>query len=433
MSCTYADGLSPYDDKGVLGVAERFDKDEEVNAKCEKLAQLIEASKHVVVHTGAGISTSAGIPDFRGPNGVWTLEKKGKKPKINISFNDAVPTKTHMALKALIEKGYVHYVISQNIDGLHLKSGLSRKYISELHGNMFVEQCNKCHKQYVRQTAATTVGQKPCGGLCKGAGNSRPCRGGTLLDNVLDWEHDLPEKDLDMSLMHSTLADLNITLGTTLQIVPSGNLPLKNKKYDGKLVICNLQPTKHDKKADFLISTYVDDILTKLCKRLGVEIPQYAKDKDPTQIAIGSQWTLPADVQRKTEKIYNQKIKEYNLKRKANNKDKIDVKKLAKLQKFEDDDIPKCEQVNTLKDEVKSPKGEISSSIEELNSSKDEEPADDNVKSLNGQRVDQLKDEEQIDCVESGNVESPSSKCKIETVESPKSSVTLLTDEKTNT
>jgi mono-ADP-ribosyltransferase sirtuin 6 len=65
----------------------------------------MKEAKHVVVHTGAGISTSAGIPDFRGPNGVWTLEEKGLKPNINISFDQAEPTVTHMGLSALIDAG----------------------------------------------------------------------------------------------------------------------------------------------------------------------------------------------------------------------------------------------------------------------------------------------------------------------------------------
>lgn len=91
-----------------------------------------------------------------------------------------------------------------------------------------------------------------------------------------------------------SLADLNITLGTTLQINPSGALPLKNKKYDGKLVICNLQPTKYDKKADLVISTYVDTIMEKVMKRLGVEIPEYSDENDPTKRTIcDMEWTIP--------------------------------------------------------------------------------------------------------------------------------------------
>lgn len=81
-----------------------------------------------------------------GPNGVWTLEKKGEKPTINVTFDEATPTKTHMALKALLDAGHVKYIVSQNIDGLHLKSGIARKYLSELHGNMFIENCSKCRR-----------------------------------------------------------------------------------------------------------------------------------------------------------------------------------------------------------------------------------------------------------------------------------------------
>lgn len=317
MSCNYAEGLSDYHDKGILGVAERFDTDEVVNQKCRQLADWMLTAKRVVVHTGAGVSTAAGIPDFRGPKGVWTLERKGEKPEMNVSFTDAVPTRTHMALKALVAANYVHYIVTQNIDGLHLRSGLDRQYLSELHGNMFLEQCPKCKRQFIRNSPAPTVGQKPTGNPCKGGNSSRPCRAASLIDNILDWEHDLPDKDLDLAYMHSTLADLNLCLGTTLQIVPSGNLPLRNKRYGGKLVICNLQPTKHDRKADLLIPMYVDKIMEKICKFLGVEIPEYTTDSDPTKmVPCTSEWTIPANRVQTLEKQYNAQIKQMNLKKK---------------------------------------------------------------------------------------------------------------------
>lgn len=82
----------------------------------------------------------------RGPNGVWTLEREGKKPAVNVSFTEAKPTKTHIILKKLVEVKKVHYVVSQNIDGLHLKSGLPREYLAELHGNMFIDECNVCKR-----------------------------------------------------------------------------------------------------------------------------------------------------------------------------------------------------------------------------------------------------------------------------------------------
>jgi len=319
MSCNYADGLSAYDDKGILGAPESFDSEELVAEKCQELADLIKKSGHVVLHTGAGISTSAGIPDFRGPKGVWTLEEKGEKPDFNVSFDEARPTKTHMAIIALIESGYVQYVISQNIDGLHLKSGLNRKYLSELHGNIYIEQCKKCRRQFVRSSAVETVGQKSLDRPCKSSMDSkgRSCRSGILYDNVLDWEHDLPENDLEMGLMHSTIADLNIALGTTLQIVPSGDLPLKNLKRGGKFVICNLQPTKHDKKANLIISSYVDVVLSKVCKLLGVEIPEYSESSDPTKQSETIEWTIPANNVNTLNKQYRNYVKDTKIESKA--------------------------------------------------------------------------------------------------------------------
>ncbi len=91
-------------------------------------------------------SYNPGIPDFRGPKGVWTLEKQGKEVETEVTFEDASPTLTHMALVALVQAGVVKFIVSQNVDGLHLKSGLHRDKLSELHGNMFMEKCEKCGK-----------------------------------------------------------------------------------------------------------------------------------------------------------------------------------------------------------------------------------------------------------------------------------------------
>nr|XP_021201116.2 NAD-dependent protein deacetylase Sirt6 [Helicoverpa armigera] len=317
MSCNYAEGLSPYENKGILGVPEKFDSLEKFNKKCELLAQFIEQAKHVVVHTGAGISTSAGIPDFRGPNGVWTLEREGKRPSVNISFTDAKPTKTHMILKKLVECNKVHYIVSQNIDGLHLKSGLPRKYLAELHGNMFIDECNLCKRQFVRSCPVETVGKKCSGVPCAAEHvTGRPCRG-RLYDGVLDWEHSLPENDLTMAEWQSSIADLSICLGTTLQIVPSGNLPLETIKYDGKLVICNLQPTKHDNKADLIINYYVDEVLEKVMNILNIDIPTYSEDDNPIKRAASTiiDWTIDRRDVLKLEKIFKAKCKGVKKKR----------------------------------------------------------------------------------------------------------------------
>ncbi|XP_072938180.1 NAD-dependent protein deacetylase Sirt6 [Epargyreus clarus] len=364
MSCNYAEGLSPYEHKGVLGIPEKFDSIQKFEEKCAILANLIKDSKHTVVHTGAGISTSAGIPDFRGPNGVWTLEKEGKKPTTNISFGDAKPTKTHMILKKLVEDGKVHYIVSQNIDGLHLKSGLPRKYLSELHGNMFVDECNLCKRQFVRSCPVETVGKKCSGVPCASSHcGGRPCRG-RLHDGVLDWEHSLPENDLLMAEWHSSIADLSICLGTTLQIIPSGNLPLETVKYGGKLVICNLQPTKHDNKADLVINYYVDDILEKVMGRLGIDIPEYNENESITKIAENTiiDWTINRKDVLSLEKIFKAKCK--------------GVKKKRNLIKRNSTQINENGAIDNVDDKSKIIKLEVNEGIPEVVDVKEENNSD---------------------------------------------------------
>jgi len=277
MSVNYASGLSSYDNKGKCGLPETFDSEDLLASKVEQLIDLVKKSKYIVFHTGAGISTSAGIPDFRGPNGVWTLEAKGKSPENTVTFDSAVPTATHMAILALEWAGIVKYVVSQNIDGLHLRSGLPKNRLSELHGDMFVEECNKCGHQYIREQVVPTMAKNLTGGLCSQEKKSRGLCRGKLIDTILDWEDSLPDLDLEVAEEHSKKADLAICLGTTLQIIPSGNIPLLTRKAGGQMVIVNLQPTKHDKKAGLRISAYVDQVMKGLCDGLGVEIPEFSK------------------------------------------------------------------------------------------------------------------------------------------------------------
>lgn len=372
MSCNYAEGLSPYHNKGKLGLKEKFDSKEIVGSKVIQLAEWISTAKHTVIHTGAGISTSAGIPDFRGPKGVWTLEEKGLKPEINISFDEAVPTKTHMAIVKLVECGKIQYVVSQNIDGLHLKSGLPRTNLAELHGNMFTEKCNQCDRQFVRRRATTTVGQKcldmPCPAVKR---NGRQCRG-RLHDTILDWEHNLPENDLGMADFHSCIADLSICLGTTLQIVPSGNLPLYTKKFGGRLVICNLQPTKHDRRADLLIHSYIDDVMVQLMKILELPIPEYTDERDPVKnVSDGRNdfidWTIPDSSVKTMRNIYEAKCCKQSKKRGVITDDKKDIKinfKDIKRSKSKEDEIYNASDI--VKAELVSEIGESEKNSDDL-------------------------------------------------------------------
>lgn len=159
MSVNYAKGLSEYANKGTVGMPELSETPEALEVKVERLAQMIRDSSHFIVNTGAGVSTAAGIPDFRGPQGVWTLERKGLSPETQVCFTQTKPTFTHNALVALEERGLLKFLISQNVDGLHMRSGFPRDRLAELHGNFFVEKCDRCGREEVMDKPVYTMGR----------------------------------------------------------------------------------------------------------------------------------------------------------------------------------------------------------------------------------------------------------------------------------
>ena len=174
-SLGYAERLSWRDDLGgQLGDPELSEADADLERKVDALADLVADAKAkggAVVHTGAGISTSVGIPDFRGPNGIWTLQKEGKSmPAASCRFDRARPSFTHVALVALQREGYVRYLVSCNVDCLHVRSGYPREEMAELHGNCFAERCELCETEYVRDFEMPSVGFKTTGRRCVAGG-----------------------------------------------------------------------------------------------------------------------------------------------------------------------------------------------------------------------------------------------------------------------
>ncbi|CAF3927769.1 unnamed protein product [Rotaria sordida] len=137
-------------------IKEYFDTPDELDQKIKTLADFIRNAKYFIAYTGAGISTAAGINDFRGPTGVWTARAKGVAPPPRTVLNPE-PTLTHMAFVELMKNDYLKFLVSQNCDGLHLKSGIPTNKIAELHGNSNCEACAKCGKVYYRQTRVKSL------------------------------------------------------------------------------------------------------------------------------------------------------------------------------------------------------------------------------------------------------------------------------------
>ncbi|TET74475.1 MAG: hypothetical protein E3J43_09785, partial [Candidatus Heimdallarchaeota archaeon] len=115
------------------------------------IVKMINESNYVVAFTGAGISTESGLSDFRGKDGIWTRKEKGLPPKRGKHFDEVKPNAGHLALVALQDMGVLKFLISQNVDNLHLKSGIKPELIAELHGNYMFMRCIECDTRYKRE------------------------------------------------------------------------------------------------------------------------------------------------------------------------------------------------------------------------------------------------------------------------------------------
>ncbi|CAF0753169.1 unnamed protein product [Didymodactylos carnosus] len=263
---------------------ELIDAPDILNKKLSQLAQWIKTSKHFIIFTGAGISTSTGIPDFRsgintilptGP-GVWELRDKGvtRSKKANVTTSTkAIPSVTHMAIVELARQGIVKFVISQNIDGLHLRSGIKSSMLAELHGNSNLEYCQKCKTKYLRDyrtRTASKVHNHKTGRICKKSN----CKG-PLLDSIINFGEPLPERELTTAFQHAEKADLCLVLGSSLRVTPAADIPERVATKGQKLVIGNLQLTPMASIAKLNTHAMCDDIMNGIMDKLGIPIPQW--------------------------------------------------------------------------------------------------------------------------------------------------------------
>lgn len=257
-------------------VQEHEDDERELRKKIRQLVELVRSSKHMIVFTGAGISTSAGIPDYRGPQGQWTLQATGQPRTMEtVSLLSAAPTPSHMALVALQAEGVLKHVISQNTDGLHRRSGLPPDSLSELHGNANRETCEKCGREYMRDFSAHKgIGVRNnhhTGRTCVSAG----C-GGALRDTIINFGENLPERTLQRAFDESRQADLCLVLGSSLTVTPAADCPKSvGKRRNGKLVIVNLQKTPLDRYASVRIFARCDTVMERLMDALGLAVPPF--------------------------------------------------------------------------------------------------------------------------------------------------------------
>ena len=238
------------------------------------LREMIRSSSNVVVFTGAGISTESGIPDFRGPQGVWKTqtpidfndfvasedvrrESWRRKFRGELKLENAEPNAGHRAITALIEAGKITAIITQNVDGLHQKSGTPDELVIELHGNASYATCLSCSQRVELESIKSAfLGQgtipycAACGGIVKTA--------------TISFGQAMPAVEMQRAEAASLNCDLFLAIGSSLVVYPAAGFPRLAKENGARLVILNDQETDLDPFADLVLHERIGPTLSQV-------------------------------------------------------------------------------------------------------------------------------------------------------------------------
>ena len=245
----------------------------------ERVRGWLAASTRIVALTGAGISTESGIPDFRGPQGVWTKHPKAERlsniqhymsdpevralawqGRLNHPAWTAGPNDGHRALVELERRGALLALVTQNIDGLHQHAGHASDKVIEVHGTLREVMCMACGERAPMERALARV---------RAGEADPPCRscGGILKSATISFGQSLEPAVINRAMRAAERADLLLAIGSSLQVYPiAGAVPLA-KAAGARLVIINAEPTPFDDIADAVFRQPIGEILPLLCAR----------------------------------------------------------------------------------------------------------------------------------------------------------------------
>ncbi len=226
--------------------------------------------------TGAGISTESGIPDFRGPEGVWTKDPEAEKRaniqyymshpearaagwqnRLTSPFASATPNVGHLALVELEGKGKLQMLITQNIDGLHHAAGNDPDRIIEVHGNVREFRCMSCTDRGPVELVLARVRAGEADPPCKSCG-------GVLKTATISFGQNLEREDIERSEMASVSSDVFIAIGTSLGVYPAAMMPDLALRAGAKLAILNAEETPYDSAAHMVLRERLGTLLPRL-------------------------------------------------------------------------------------------------------------------------------------------------------------------------
>lgn len=239
---------------------------------------LVRGAERVVVLTGAGISTDSGIPDFRGPNGLWTKNPEAEKAS-NIShyvsdpvvrrknwelratgelWADVEPNAGHRALVALQERGVLHTLITQNVDELHQRAGVEPERVVEIHGTTRKVGCLDCAYRDDMEVALVRVRSGEPDPDC-------PLCGGLLKSATVSFGQNLVPDDLRRAEVAANECDLLLAVGSSLSVYPIANVVPVAAQTGAQVVIVNGEPTPMDHLAASVVQASISDVLPVIC------------------------------------------------------------------------------------------------------------------------------------------------------------------------
>ena len=248
-----------------------------MNESVDLVCRWVDGSARIVALTGAGISTESGIPDFRGPQGVWTRDPNAEKlsnihyyvsdPEVRrLSWKsrldhpawDAKPNAGHRALVELERRGKLHALVTQNIDGLHQQAGNSPDKVIEVHGTLRDVVCLSC---------GWCGPMRPVLDRVRAGEDDPSCEhcGGILKSATISFGQPLIPEVINRAMQAAQRADLLLAVGTSLQVYPvAGAVPVA-KAAGARVVIVNAEPTPFDDLADAALRSPIGEILPALC------------------------------------------------------------------------------------------------------------------------------------------------------------------------
>ena len=254
-------------------------EEQPVQQHIETIARWIIEHEHIVAFTGAGISTDSGIPDFRGPEGVWTRLDAGlPAPRWRVPLGRVEPNASHLALVELQKLGKLRFLITQNTDNLHRRSGIRPELLAELHGNGQLVRCLGCDRRYGREEVGWDTGrwgpgyrtQRPVPGQ-----PTCPACGGRLVSSVVNFGDPLPHKEWALAERHARECDLMLALGSSLMVKPAASLVGLALKSGARVVLVNEGKTPYDRVATLRVWAGIGEVIPPAVERAKRALGEY--------------------------------------------------------------------------------------------------------------------------------------------------------------